>query len=406
MKQFLLAVAVLTVAFSAPRSTFALTSATGNTVVTDSSSSVSDVYTTAGGTIDLSGTFGDDVYAAGGTVAISAPVSGDVFAAGGNVKITGEVKGSVRVAGGTVELGSKVGRNVLLMGGTLTVGPSADVAGEVLALGGTLVIDGHVAKPVVVWGGTATLNGKIDGDVSVHTSGDERDSTAVVRIGPSAVIGGNLTYWASRDASIDSAAKILGKTVRHDIADQAESIRKYADTFFNLIRLWNLFSLLVVGLVVGLLFPKTLKRTADTMVTRSGASIGWGVLVLFAFPIGLIVLFMTVIGIPLGLLMLGLYAAGMYLSQLFLGFLVGERIVGWLRRGRTAEPAKPIAPVWLTLLGVTVVVLALDYLLAYLATFSILLGFIIGIVRLFLLLWPFGALLITSWAMMRERETR
>lgn len=406
MRHFLLTLTVLTVALIVPGSVSALTSATGNAVVTDSASSVNDVYTTAGGSVDLAGTFGDDVYAAGGTVAVSAPVSGDVFAAGGNVKITGEVKGSVRIAGGTVELGSKVGRNVLLMGGTLTIGPSADVAGEVLTLGGTLTIDGHVAKPVVVWGGTATINGKLDSDVSVHTSSDQNDSTAVVRVGPSAVIGGNLTYWASRDASIDSSAKIAGKTVRHDVADQAESIRKFADTFFNLVRLWNLFSLLVVGLLVGLLFPKTLARTAGTMVSRSGASIGWGVLVLFAFPIGLIVLFMTVIGIPLGLLLLGLYAAGMYLSQLFLGYFVGERVVRWLRRSKSADPTKPIAPVWLTLLGVIIIVLVVDYLLAYLATFSLVLGFIIGIIRLFLLLWPFGALILTSWATVRERESQ
>lgn len=404
MRHITLILAALVLALFTTNPASALTSATGNTVVTDSASSVSDVYTTAGGTVDLSGSFGNDVYASGGTVTVSAPVAGDLFAAGGTVKVTGDVAGSVRIAGGTVELNSKVGRNVLIMGGTLTLGSSADIAGEVLALGGTLTIDGHVAKPVVVWGGTATLNGKLDGNVSVHTSGDQGDSSEIVRVGPGAVIGGDFTYWAPRDASIDSSAKIAGKTIRHDVADQAEQIKRWTGTLLSALRLWNLFSLLVVGLVVGLLFPKSLARTASTMLNRSGASIGWGVLVLFAFPLGLLVLFMTVIGIPLGLLMLGLYIAGMYLSQVFLGYLVGERVLRWLRRNKVSEPAKPVAAVWLTLLGTIIVVLAVDYLLGYLAELSLIIGFVVGIARLFLLVWPFGALVLTSWAMVRERE--
>lgn len=399
---FLLALIIGMVAFM-PRAIFALTVHSGQNVILDSASSTTGVYAAGGGTVDLAGAFDDDVYLGGGTISVSGPVSGDLFIGGGTVKVTGEVKGSVRVAGGTVEVNGKVGGNVMLMGGTLTVGKNADIAGETTLFGGTVVFDGHSAKSINAWLGSLLMNGRADGEVNVYTS-DDCGRSPCVAVGPSAVVSGNFTYAASQDAQIDPQAKISGTITRKDIAQQAAEAKKFVQEFLTFGRLWNLFSVLVVGLLIALLLPKTVRSIGGTMVNRVGASVGWGALLFFATPLALIVLAVTLIGIPLALILGGLYVLGIYISQIFLGFVVGEALT---RRIRRAGPeTKPIAVVWPTLLGIVVVSLIFDFVLGIGGAGGgmLVLSFLLGIVRLFLLLWPFGALVLVKWGYIREKE--
>ncbi|MFH0828757.1 MAG: polymer-forming cytoskeletal protein [Candidatus Kerfeldbacteria bacterium] len=386
-----------------PGSVLALTTKSGTDI--SSTETVKDVYAAGGNSITLTGTYENDVYVAGNTVTVSGPIGGDLFIGGGTASVSGEVKGSIRIAGGTVLLNSKVGKNVVLMGGTLTLGTTSDISGEVLAFGGTVVAGGRVAKDMTVWSGTVTITGMFDGNISVHTSSDE-GSSALVTVGDTAVVKGTVTYWATRDASISPNAKISGTVTKNIVTSKEETIRSFFKGFTNLVRLWNLFSLLVVGLVLALLFPKTVRGIAEMMLKRNGASIGWGVLILFASPVAMVFFLVTVIGIPLSLLLLGIFVAGMYLSQVFLGYLVGETVLQRLRRNPAVEGAKPLSPVWPALLGIVIVWLVTDLLFGYLAGLNAGLAFLLGVIRLFLTLWPFGALVLVKWAYVREYEQK
>jgi hypothetical protein len=111
-------------------------------------------------------------------------------------------------------------------------------------------------------------------------------------------------------------------------------------------------------------------------------------------------LLFTVIGVPLALILMALYVVGLYVAQIFLGYTVGRWVLGRIRS--TVGPE--LAPVWPTLLGVTVVALVLDFALPSLGGRVPLLAFLLGIFRLFLVLWSFGALLLVKWGYVRERE--
>ncbi len=385
----------------------ALTTASGASV--SQAADVKDVYAAGGTTLDLHSNFGNDVYAAGTTISIPGTVNGDLTVGGSTVTVTGEVKGGVRIAGGTVTLNSKVGKNVVLMGGTLTIDANADIAGEVIIAGGTVVINGHVAQSVNAWAGTMTINGAIDGPVSLHLNSDNGNAPAL-HVQQHAALKGDLTYWAAKDATIDAGAVITGVTKHNATTDNTKSLQNTFQKIVDIGRLWSLFSALVVGVLIALLFPRTLRAVADTMLKRSGASVGWGVLLALATPFAFIILMLTVIGIPLGLIGIGLYMTSLYLAQVFLGFLVGDILVRWLGTRRASSVGTPtvrqFAPVWLTLIGMIVISLIIDFLFGYLGGFAVALSFLFGIVHLFLTLWTFGAVVVVVTGYIRDRELK
>lgn len=409
MRKTICGIALLAAVMLVAQPAAALTTASGTSVA--QTGEVKDVYAAGGTTVDLQGGYANDVYAAGNSVTVSGPVNGDLNIGASTVTVTGEVTGGVRIAGGTVTINSKVGRNVVLLGGTLTIGTDADIAGEVISAGSSVVINGHVAGAVNAWAGTATINGTIDGPVSLHLNGDDDRDAPALHLQQHAVLKGDLTYWATKDATIDTGATVTGTTKRHEAATvTTKDIKTTIQQFLAIGRLWSLFSALVVGVLIALLFPKTLRNVADTMLKRSGASIGWGVLIAFALPIALFILMVTVIGIPLGLLCLGAFVAGCYLTQTFLGFLVGDLLVRWLGKRRAPQDAgvapRQIAPVWLTLIGIVVMSAVLDFLFGYLGGFAAALSFLFSTIHLFLVLWTFGAIIVVLGGYIRDRELK
>jgi hypothetical protein len=79
------------------------------------------------------------------TVAEDETVSQDVVVIGGNIHVHGEVRGEVVAVGGNVELGPKavVGRDVVVVGGTLQRDPAARIGGDVQEIGvGTIDLSG------------------------------------------------------------------------------------------------------------------------------------------------------------------------------------------------------------------------------------------------------------------------
>lgn len=388
-----------------PLTAHGLTIKGGQNVFTAADAKVSGTYLAAGSTIDLGGAFDDDLIVAGGTVTISGPVSGDLIVAGGTVKVTSEVKGSVRIIGGTVDVNAKVGKNVNLLGGALTLGKESEVAGETLILGGSMDIEGHAMKAVNGWGGRFTLNGQVDADVSLSTTDDCGDASCVI-VGPSAVVKGNFSYRATKDAAIDKDAKISGTITKSDLAEETVTAKKFFSGFLTIARLWNLFSLLVVGTLLGLLVPKTLRQVAETMMKRSGASIGWGSLAFLASVPAFFILALTVIGIPLMLILLCLYGIAVYVSQVFLGYFLGSAIFRRFQV-RSDEPTavKKSTVMLPMLLGIIVISLVFDFFFGPMVRGTgFALPMLLGVVRVFLTVWPLGAIIIVKLQHLRERE--
>lgn len=381
----------LAVVFSLPTVTQALTTQTGQTVLQSKTESVSGMALIAGGTVSLGGSYDNDVIVTGGTVTISGTVGGDLIVAGGTVKIDGDITGSLRSFGGTIEINGSIGGNITAAGGSFIIGERGVVAGETLIASGTFEVYGQINNELNFWGGTVILNGAMVGDVNIHT-GDDCGAEACVIVGSTATIDGDLTYWAAVNADIDPGASITGATTRHavEIAVPQDALNR----LWKIITWWGFLSAMLVGIVIALFLTRGVREVHELMLQRPGASVGFGLLAMFATPITLIILAVTFIGLPLAVILGALYMIGVYAAQVYLGYFFG-RVILQMLKPKMAKDQSRGAVLLSIVIGMTVVAIVFDVLLGSHSIVGFpLLAFLAGLVRFGLTLWAFGAIVL------------
>ena len=175
----------------------------------------------AGASVSITGT-ASRVDVAGAQVEVNATVSGPIRAAGGVVTVNGSAAGDLKAAGGVVEINGRFGARVYLGGGvvrfngtairavkagaaSIEFGPASDIAGRLTAGAANIVVAGKIGGPVHLGGATVTFNGQAAGDVTLEGGR--------VKVGPTAVIGGNLVVRSLTTPDIAEGAKITGEVI-------------------------------------------------------------------------------------------------------------------------------------------------------------------------------------------------
>jgi hypothetical protein len=178
---------------------------------------------------------------------------------------------------------------------------------------GRATIDGTVREDLFVLNGDTEISGTVDGDVVVF-NGD-----VAVRSG--AEIGGDLvtqsTPQVEDDATIRGSQTNVATKFDYDVSG-------FAGRF-----VWWLgytVSVLILGLLLLAFAPHLDQAVVETIRTRLGSSIGWGVALFFLLPIAAVLLLVTVVGIPLGLFVLLalalIYTVGYTVATLGVGRVV------------------------------------------------------------------------------------
>ncbi len=402
MRNFILTSLVGVLLLAIPSASQALTTKHGDSVFSGSDQTVSDVYMVGGGTVDLAGTYQNDVYIAGGTVTISGTIDGDVFASGGTIRVSGTVNGNLHAGGGTIDISGSVGGNLMIFGGSLTLDTDSLITGETMLFGGTVTLNGTTVGAVTAWGGSFIVNGHSQADVNLHTGNDCGRSVCVV-VGSSAQLDGALNYWASQTATVSDQAVIAGGVQKHAVEVVVST--KSWQAFLQGIRLWSLLSMILVGLLFSLFFPKTLRNVHHHMTTRFGATLGFGVLFFLVIPAALAMLMITLVGLQLALVLAGIYAITLYLTQVALGFWLGWLVLHWIRRGVAFPGQRKSVIIWATLLGIVLLSVVFDFAfgLVFRGTPAILAG-LFGLIRLGLTVWALGAMVLTAWGHLKEQQ--
>jgi cytoskeletal protein CcmA (bactofilin family) len=256
-------------------------SGAGGTVTVESGETVSRL-SGAYGTIIVEGTVTGDVSGAAGSVVIrdGGVVEGDLEAASGNIRIAGTVNGGVSTGAGSIYLTE------------------------------TGVVDGDFE----VGAGDVRIEGTINGDAKIGAE--------TIRLGEAATIAGSLTYDGDLQGNRDAVQgditrdRSLGPSIFTDL-------QPFASWVFSLYAL--LANFLLGALLLGL-FPQFSDRVADRVATdplRSGLA---GLGTMLGVPVLLVLVAITVIGIPLSV-------AGLLAFVLFvwIGLVYGRFAVGmWL----------------------------------------------------------------------------
>ncbi|MBI4262413.1 hypothetical protein HY624_02710 [Candidatus Uhrbacteria bacterium] len=217
----------------------------------------------------------------------------------------------------TVIVAQPVAGDVIVAAETLEI--RAPVRGDVIALARTILIDAPVGGSVRVVGETVTIRGSIGRALTVigNTLTVEKQATI-----------GEYT-WASV-SQLNAEGTFKGPVMTPEKSEPVPYLTMITSPSFLFTRLIMLFGLYIVGLVLIMLARRPTAMTMSCMLSEPLKNMSWGMLGLIVTPIMCLILFGTVIGIPLALLTIVFWAAMVYcahvLAALAIGFAIMHRI--------------------------------------------------------------------------------
>ena len=166
-------------------------------------------------------------------------------------------------------------------------------------------------------GGDLVINGEIKGTSKMVAE--------EITITENAKFHNNVTYW-TEDGEIDFKNSLVNTVASFDktLLDDRD---KFSWKGFGIAALgfwvFYLFSAFLVILLLNWAFSNFFKTAADYINDAFLKSLGYGAIYIFGFPLLIIILFVILIGIPLGL-----FLGGFYLFSLLFGHLVAALLFG------------------------------------------------------------------------------
>lgn len=276
-----------------------------------------DLYA-AGSTVEIAGTVTRDLVVAAGELTISGAgrVDGNVNAMVGQADIRGDVGRTLRVAGGDVRISGVIGGDVVVAGGNVEIESGASVRGDVVVAGGNVDIEGEIGGDVRGAAGSIVIDAPVTGDVRLNSDD--------IELGDEARVGGRLEYTGEDEAEIDAAAVVSGGIDRE--APERFGLQDGLLGWLTGVILRVLW-LLVAGAVLIVLLPRGCVAVANGVRHRPLPSLLFGLLTLILTPVLIVILLITVVGLPIALIGLVAYLAALYLSQVFVGLAIGRFIL-------------------------------------------------------------------------------
>jgi cytoskeletal protein CcmA (bactofilin family) len=312
---------------------------------------INDDLIIAGNTIKSSAIIKGDFFSASYRLVQNGIVEGSVIAFAKDVDISGQVNGSVSGFGQNINVNGKVNRNLIGFFSALNIKPDADIGGDVTAFGGELTLDGKIGKGLRGSVGTLIISGIVNGDVSVKAD--------KIILMPTAKILGDFKYKSQKQAKIESGASVSGQTFW--TKEEAKKEKKPKDIFTLksiITEILFLLALMITGMVLTLIFKKRAYQAKRAVTASFLKSLGWGFVFMVCIPIAIIILIVTILGIPIAIISLFAYAVLIYIAKLPVATALGEKIIKAF--GKEGEPS--LIPSMLLGLIVLTILLNIPYL--------------------------------------------
>lgn len=280
-----------------------------------------DDYIYFGNSVDFLGK-ADDIYFFGETLNFSGESNSSITAFGQNIIIAGKVGNNLTTAADSIQINGNIDGTAFIAGDTILINNEAEINGTVFAAGSKIKILGEINGDLYIGSGKIVIEGIINGNILT--------STGKLSITESGKVNGNLKYYSEFKLSDEEVSRVNGTVKYEKHSRRGENFFKHnCKGFLIAFQFFLLISLLVTGLLF-LLFPAMKKLEEDRSSKNYWYSLLWGLIPFFIYPVLIIVLLPTIVGIPLSLLLLlaglpilittqiiGITITGQYLFKLF-----------------------------------------------------------------------------------------
>ena len=274
---------------------------------------VDDALLASGNIVRVEGVVNGDVLAFGGTVEVRGTVKGDLVSFAKRIVVSGTVEGNIYNCSNSLDLDGQVSHSLYGLMQSLRVNDRGRIGEGMVVGAGDVTLEGDVNRSVTVYAGNADVSGSIGRELAM--AGDNLTLTNTARI------GGNLSARVRdlKNVHIADGATITGT---RDIQVRVRQNRFKHPIFYFFSAVWLAASMLV-GWLVLILFPGFFQ--ASTHAVGAGwRSLVLGIAVLAGVPVAMIVLAITLVGLPASLMLLMAYLAAIYLAKIWVGAFLGQ----------------------------------------------------------------------------------
>jgi cytoskeletal protein CcmA (bactofilin family) len=218
-----------------------------------------------------------------------------------------------------LQSGETMNGDLLVFGGSAALEQGSVVNGDVVLFGGSLVVDGEVSGDVAVTGGSATIGS------AAHLHGSLTTVGATLERAEGSQIDGQITNTATSWVWNGSN----GSNPVIPAIPATPGVPNFHINFNPLVSLFNAFGrafgMAVLAMLVMLFLAPHADRVAHAAMSQPLTAGGLGLLTLIAAPFMLVLLTITIIGIPVAAIaLLALLVASLF-GWIAIGYEIGQR---------------------------------------------------------------------------------
>jgi hypothetical protein len=271
-----------------------------------------DAYVAAN-SAHVDGTIDGDLVISTGSLEISGTVSGDVLVLSqGTVEVTGNIDGSLRGIARDVIIDGTVGDDVTVTAVSTEI--SGTVTRDVLFFGGSLDMSGEVGRDVKGRMISASLNGTVGHDVDI--------SVGALTLGGDTKVTGDLLYRSGVDGNIAGTVQVGGRLERLPTRGVWE-----VELILTVATLIGFLGFIFTGIVLLWLFRRTTPRAIKAVVEHPLRASLMGIGALIVVPVLIVIMMLTLVGVPIAVLFLLLFALGLFFGPVPAVTALGSKIL-------------------------------------------------------------------------------
>ena len=244
-------------------------------------------------------------------IAAGETISEGLVVAGANVEVAGNMKEGLKAFGANVA-------------------SPGEVQGELAFFGANVVLSGTYHSKVEGAAANLVLSGTFDDNVKV--------GGAKITIAPTAKIIGDLIYSAPV-LEQQKGSQIMGKLTRKGLKVREKEAEQWWGKGKKVIASIGIFlyilslpAFLIAGALIHYAFPKKTEAIVSTISASPWKSTGIGFVFLVVVPVGIVISFFTLVGIPTGIIGALLYAIFLYISGVYIGVWIGRKLLGFIKK--------------------------------------------------------------------------
>jgi hypothetical protein len=261
-------------------------------------------------TVEVAGVIDGDLFVVSDITTVSGTITGDLYVSSSRVDLSGNVYGSVFLIGESVDIGGSVARNAFLM--SMFSDLSGSVGKDATIVSTSSSVSGKVTEDIRVFANRSVISGVVNGEAIIYANSSTADEE---------LIKGDIY----ENTDLDESGSSIG------------TYQKTKNLFKNMFWGINIFSTLtsfiamyIVGVILIYLAPvKTLEieKKVVSSVQEFLFSFLIGLTILVVLPLPLILLSITVIGLPLALLITGVLVFITVFGTIWVESAIGYKIL-------------------------------------------------------------------------------